>query len=104
MVEIMAAAFTGGSFSRDASSFFSSEGPSPRVGQFLIAIDPGAGSSFFADRLEDLLGYLTQMDDVRLPGDRRLADRRHALEHGLNVPSRYLDIASALAGAYQPTG
>ena len=103
MVEIMAAAFTGGSFSRDASSFFSPEGPSPRVGQFLIAIDPGSGSTNFADRLEDLLGFLTQMDGVRSPGDRRLAFRRHALDHGLDVPSRYIDIARMLAGECEPT-
>ena len=36
MVEILAAALTGANFAYQASSFFSAEGPPPRIGQFFL--------------------------------------------------------------------
>ena len=41
MVEILSAVFTGAAMSFEASSFFAADGPPPRVGQTLIAINPG---------------------------------------------------------------
>src|SRR3546814_5554284 len=57
VVEILSAALTASNFGYEASSFFTGEGPPPRVGQFLIAIDPGPFSrGGFLDRLEDQIG------------------------------------------------
>lgn len=97
MVEIMATTFAGGMFSKDASSFFTPNGSAPRVGQFLIAINPGQHSGPFLDRLEELLDHITQLDGARLPGERRLECRKNAREHGLLVPSQYLRSAGSLA-------
>jgi len=99
MVEIMATAFAGGMFSKDASSFFTPDGAPPRVGQFLIAISPGHHSGPFLDRLEELLDHIAQLDGARLPGERRLECRQKAREHGLLVPSHYLKTAEALANS-----
>jgi len=97
MVEIMATAFAGGMFSKDASSFFTPDGSAPRVGQFLIAINPGQHAGPFLDRLEELLDHITQLDGARLPGERRLECRQNARERGLLVPSQYLRSAESLA-------
>ncbi len=87
MVEIIAAALTGGHFGFEASSFFTADGPSPRVGQFLLAFDaaPFSGGGF-GERLEVLLAEVTDQENVRLPGDRRLGNRRRAEEEGVALP------------------
>ena len=98
MVEILAAALTGANFAADASSFFDAEGEPPRVGQCLIALDPGpfsAGS--FTDRLELLLGAIEAEPGARLPGERRLAARARAAADGLTVPAALLGQLRALA-------
>src|SRR3546814_5911381 len=72
MVEILSAALTASNFGYEASSFFTGEGAPPRVGQFLIVIDPGPFSQGgFLDRLEDLLAAILEQPGTRLPGDRK---------------------------------
>jgi (2R)-3-sulfolactate dehydrogenase (NADP+) len=79
MVEILAAALTASHLGFEATSFFTAEGPPPRVGQLLLAIDPGALSGgAFAERLETLLAAMLAQPGVRLPGTRRLANRAKA--------------------------
>ena len=59
MVEILAAAMTGGQFGFEASSFFTAEGPPPRIGQLFLVLAPQRlGGAEFADRLEVLLGAI----------------------------------------------
>jgi len=89
MVEILAAVFTGAAMSHEAGSFFSADGPPPRVGQTLIAIRPDAGSGF-ADRLESLLDLIEGMDGARLPGTRRRAALDRARTEGLEVSAAYV--------------
>lgn len=48
MVEILATAFTDCAFSHQAGSFFTADGPVPRLGQTLIAIRPDTNSDFLA--------------------------------------------------------
>ena len=59
------------------------KGGPPRLGQFLIALDPmhfaGAG---FAARMTELVGAIAE-DGARLPGDRRLTLRARAAREGL---------------------
>ena len=89
MVEILAAALTGGAFSAHANSFLTPDGEPPRVGQFMLAIKPG-NSHDFAQRLEQLLAMITAQDGVRLPGTRRLTARQSAEQNGLTIPTAYL--------------
>lgn len=96
MVELLAAAFTGSSFSRDAGSFFTADGPSPRVGQTLIAIRPDAGSDYL-ERVTELLDAVQSSEGARLPGTRRQDALRAAKTNGLLVATSYIDLARSLA-------
>lgn len=98
MVEVLAALFTGGALSLEASSFFEAEGPAPRVGQTLIAIRPHAqAGGGFAERVEGLLSMIAGLEGARLPGARRLAAIAKSEAEGLEVPPHYLEQARALA-------
>jgi (2R)-3-sulfolactate dehydrogenase (NADP+) len=100
MVEVLAVALTGARFGFEASSFFDAEGPPPGVGQFLIAIDPGAfaGAEAFADRIGRLAGMIKGNAEARLPGSRRIALREKAEREGVAVDANLLDDVRALAG------
>jgi (2R)-3-sulfolactate dehydrogenase (NADP+) len=99
MVEVLAVALTGASFSYEASSFFDAEGPPPAVGQLLIAIDPDAfaGRDLFLDRLAVLAGAIEGGTKARLPGSRRLAAREKARRDGVPVDAALLAEVRALA-------
>ena len=88
MVEILAAVLTGAHFGYEASSFFTADGPPPRVGQFFLVLDPVhlAGEGF-GERLEALLTAVLAQPGTRLPGDRRLANRRRAERDGVDLPA-----------------
>lgn len=78
MVDILSAGLTGSNWSFEASSFGDTQGGPPRTGQFIIAISPEKfGGSNFTDRLETMFQALLDTPTVRLPGDRRLAERTH---------------------------
>lgn len=100
VVEVLAAALTGARFGFEASSFFEAEGPPPGVGQFLVAVDPGAlaGTSVFAERMATLAGAIEGNGDARLPGSRRLALREKAEHSGIYVDVMLLSEVRALAG------
>ncbi|MBG6163731.1 (2R)-3-sulfolactate dehydrogenase (NADP+) [Labrenzia sp. EL_195] len=97
MVEILASAMTGASFSSQASSFFSADGPPPGVGQFLIAMRPQ--DDRFAERLEDLLTAIDALDGARIPGSRRISAIHQAEANGIEVPARYLEALRQIAEA-----
>jgi (2R)-3-sulfolactate dehydrogenase (NADP+) len=61
------------------------KGGPPRLGQFLIALDPQhfAGASF-AGRMTELVSAIAD-DGARLPGDRRLVSRERAARDGLFI-------------------
>lgn len=99
MVEILAAALTGANFGYEATSFFDAEGAPPGVGQTLIAIDPdGLSGGAFAQRLEDLIGAILAQSGTRLPGTRRLENRKKAAANGISVPAALMQELSDLAG------
>jgi (2R)-3-sulfolactate dehydrogenase (NADP+) len=100
MVEVLAAALTGASFAFEASSFFIAEGPPPAVGQFLVAIDPGAfaGEREFAERIVALVQAI-EGDGARLPGSRRLALRERAERLGVAVDAKLYAEVAAIAHA-----
>ncbi|MEM8744605.1 MAG: Ldh family oxidoreductase [Pseudomonadota bacterium] len=100
MVEILAAPLTGSSLSTEATSFFTTDGEPPAVGEFLIVIDPDgfAGRDQFLTRVEAILLSITEQEGARLPGGRRAELRKTAAENGLDVPANLVDEARALAG------
>ena len=99
MVEILAAALTGGQFGFEASSFFTADGPAPRIGHLFLVMDPQRlGGAAFADRLEVLLGAILAQPGTRLPGDRRLGLRARAAQEGISVPDALLDDLNSRCG------
>jgi (2R)-3-sulfolactate dehydrogenase (NADP+) len=68
------------------------------VGQVVIAIDPGAtmGPSFL-ERLEHEFRALAAEPGVRLPGDRRLAERARATTDGVDVPDELMAVLDQYA-------
>ncbi|MBM3601465.1 MAG: Ldh family oxidoreductase [Alphaproteobacteria bacterium] len=88
MVELLTAALTGSQFGYEASSFFTADGPPPRVGQFFLAFDPKAfsGPTNFAARAEALFAEILSVPGARLPGDRRLKLRTKAEKDGVEIP------------------
>lgn len=84
MVEIMAAALTGGRFGFEDDSAAYPGAASSNAGQFLLLIDPARTSSgSFPARVGGLFDYLRQDAALRLPGDQRRKLRARALAHGL---------------------
>lgn len=87
MVELLAAGLTGANYGWEAGSFFTADGPKPRIGHLFLAIHPPAlAGEGFLDRVAVLLDAALGQDGVRLPGDRRLAARARAAAEGVAVP------------------
>jgi len=99
MVEILCGALAGACFAWEASSFMDAKGGPPRLGQFLIALDPAhfAGENFLP-RMGELVKAV-EADGARLPGDRRLLSRARAAAEGLHIAAPLHVEISALAGA-----
>jgi (2R)-3-sulfolactate dehydrogenase (NADP+) len=85
IVDILAAALTGASFSKDASAYARADGPPPGVGQLVMAFDPDAFAPGFVARVEDLMAAMLADEGVRLPGDRRLEMRTQTTQMGVEV-------------------
>jgi len=99
MVEILAAALSASCFGFEASSYFTAEGPPPRAGQFLLALDPGPFSEGrFGSRLEDLLAAIEAQPGARLPGQRRVALRAQAEREGVAIPRGLYEQLVSLRG------
>lgn len=100
MVELLAAALTGGNFSFDFSWAGHPGAQTPRTGQLLIVIDPAKGAAAgFAARAEMLVRALHDAGQDRMPGDRRYRRRRESESLGVEVPASGLATLRALAGA-----
>jgi (2R)-3-sulfolactate dehydrogenase (NADP+) len=97
MVEILCGALAGAQFGWEASGFMDAKGGPPKLGQFLIVLDPmhfsGAG---FAPRMTELVEAIAA-DGARLPGDRRLAARERAARDGLVIADDLYAQIEALA-------
>jgi (2R)-3-sulfolactate dehydrogenase (NADP+) len=63
------------------------DGPSLRLGQSFIAINPGAlaGSEVYFERVETLVAAMLADEGVRLPGDRRHALDAKAAQNGIEI-------------------
>lgn len=100
VVELLAVALAPAQFGFEADSFFQVEGNRPRLGQTLIAIDPGAfaGRDHFASRIEALIEAMTADPAIRLPGARRFALEARARAEGIRVDDAVWDQIQVLAG------
>lgn len=89
VVELLCCALTGAAFGFEADSFFEEEGNRPRLGQAILAIDPGAlaGHEVFLDRLEFLVAAMLADPGVRLPGARRGSLAARAADDGIEIPA-----------------
>jgi delta1-piperideine-2-carboxylate reductase len=91
MIEVLAAALTGGQFSFEVK--LSPGAETPRTGQMIILIDPAkGGGTSFGKRIETLVETIRASGTTRLPGDRRYERRRQALLTG--VPLSRVEIAT----------
>jgi (2R)-3-sulfolactate dehydrogenase (NADP+) len=89
IVELLCCALTSAAFGFEADSFFAEEGNQPRLGQAIIAIDPGAltGRDAFLERVEALIEAMLADGGVRLPGSRRGVLAAAAAADGVEVPA-----------------
>jgi (2R)-3-sulfolactate dehydrogenase (NADP+) len=92
VVELLCCALTGAAFGFEADSFFEEQGNRPRLGQAILAVDPGAmaGRDAFLDRLEFFITAMCADPGVRLPGSRRAALAARAAAEGLEVTDALL--------------
>jgi (2R)-3-sulfolactate dehydrogenase (NADP+) len=103
LVDLLAGVLSGPNCSFEAPAFKDNTGGEPKVGQFFIAIAPGAftpnGDGAYAERIESMLGALAAEKGVRLPGARRHEHRKHAEAEGVRVP---LDLRERLEAFANP--
>ncbi len=100
MVEILAAALTGGQFSFEVDWSGHPGAETPMTGELVILIDPEAGAGVhFLDRVETLVGRIRDAGQERLPGDRRYRLRRQAEQFGIPVAASLIQEFEALASA-----
>ncbi|MBF7140899.1 MULTISPECIES: Ldh family oxidoreductase [Pseudomonas] len=86
MVELLAAALTGGHFSFEFDWAEHPGAKTPWTGQLMIVIDPSkTGGNRFAARARDLVQQMTEAGVNRLAGDRRHRQRQAALREGITL-------------------
>lgn len=96
LVEIMAAALTGGRFGFEEGLAHADGATTSKAGQMLILIDPSrTGGDDFGARLESLLQTIIAAGTDRLPGDRRYRARTAASSEGIEVPPEVWDLLQA---------
>ena len=98
MVELLAAALTGGNFSFEFNWADHPGARTPWTGQLLIVIDPSktAGQSF-AERSQELVRQMHAAGLRRLPGDRRHRTRAKSQEAGIEIEAKDLRQLQELA-------
>jgi len=99
-IELLVCALSGADYGFESDSFFTEEGRPTRIGQALVAINPGAlaGMETYFARVEALVAAMAQDEGVRLPGERRRGNRERAERDGIAVPPELLANIRALAG------
>ena len=99
MVELLAAALTGGNFSFEFDWSKHPGAQTPWTGQLLIVIDPSkSGGNSFAQRSAELVRQMQAVGLERLPGDRRFNERAKSLNEGIPLAADELAKLRALAG------
>ena len=108
LVDVMSGGIAGSNFSFEASGFGGTEGGPPDVGQVILAIDPSAtmGDGFISRLEVEFRALLAEPPGdgatIRLPGDQRLAQRRHTGLHGVEVPAQLMATLRSYAAHGSP--
>jgi (2R)-3-sulfolactate dehydrogenase (NADP+) len=99
-VELLVCALSGAAFGFESDSFFTDAGRPTRIGQAFLAIDPDAlaGREVFLERIETLVATMLADSGVRLPGDRRRANRARLAAEGIAIAPDLMAKIRALAG------
>ncbi len=99
MVEILCAALVGGNFSAEVDPSRQPGAVTSNTGQSLLLIDPQRGRGAlpdFAGRVSELVGYVREAGQQRLPGDRRLRHRAESMRHGIPLGAEVLALLDRL--------
>ena len=97
MIEVLAAALTGGNFSFESDLSHHPGAQTPRTGELVLVVDPQrTGAQNFARRIEDLVTELHASGQSRLPGDRRYRNRAESNAHGILVTDNMMQHLDAL--------
>jgi (2R)-3-sulfolactate dehydrogenase (NADP+) len=99
-VELLVCALSGAAYGFESDSFFTEEGRPTRIGQAILAIDPGAlaGNDTYLERVETLVDAMSADPEVRLPGERRRLNAEKARRDGLCVTADLMARIRTLAG------
>ncbi|HQQ70586.1 MAG TPA: Ldh family oxidoreductase [Alicycliphilus sp.] len=98
MVELLAAALTGGHFSFEFDWSGHPGAQSPHTGELIIAIDPAKSQGrSFAQRCEALVQAMAGAGQPRLPGARRYRQRERSLRQGIALAAGTWDELQRLA-------
>lgn len=106
MIELLAAALTGGRFSFEVDWSAHPGAATPCTGQLLILIDPARAGSLgaFTGRVERMVAELHGAGQGRLPGDRRYAARAQAETASIVLARDTMARLEALKDGRAPTG
>lgn len=91
MLELLCAGLSGSNFGYQAGSFFTEEGPQPRIGQFFLLINPATFNPSFVSQAELLFTEILLQPGTRLPGSERFKRRRKALADGIDLDPRIIE-------------
>ena len=99
LVEVMAAALTGGLFGFEDIAQVAPGAQTSKTGECVLLIDPkrSAGAAF-AERIERLVERLRAAGHDRLPGDHRYAARERTLREGIAIDEDVYDGLLAMLG------
>ena len=99
IVELLATMLTGANFGFQASSMFDDKGGPPRLGQFILAMVPsGFGNPGALAHAARLIAEIEGEVGARLPGSRRLAERRRLAREGISLDGALASSILALSG------
>ena len=98
MIEVLAAALSGGLFSYEVDWSNHPGARTPCTGECVILIDPARGGTLagFTGRVERLISTLHDAGQERLPGSRRHAARARAADHGIPLDLQTLHALQAM--------
>ena len=88
MIELLAAVLLGENFAFETSAEFADDGGPGRGGELIVVMDPArfGDAEGWAAHAEAFFEKMTAQEGVRLPGGRRLANRRRIPADGFTIP------------------